>query len=190
MTKEDIEQKYKESYKDLVKFATIILHDEEKAKDVVQEVFTRLLSYKGHVKMKTFHTWMLKRIVLYIQRYIFLNRNSKNYSHHYEIFTEDLKSTRDEGFTPEFHDDEFLQKALDAAVAALTAKEQEVVAMVVFGGLPYNQVAKLLQADYSTVRQRYKTGIRKMRLALESVGIEDPSSFYSIEPATGEFPAA
>jgi RNA polymerase sigma factor (sigma-70 family) len=185
VTYDEIEREYRKSYKDLVNFAYLILNDEEKAKEVVQEVFTRLLTYRGRVRIRTFHTWMLKRITLYIKAHVWENDQHKVKDEHRIVPIETLLETKEEGFTLD-EENEPLVKAVAYAMSKLKEKERTVVSMVVFQQMTHAEVAQDLGVDEKTVLNRYKSGIQKLRLALASVGIEAPSSFYNTANAKDE----
>lgn len=190
MTRGEIEREYLKSYKELVRFTAMILRDEERAKEVVQEVFARLLKYKGKVQLKTFHTWMLKRIVWYIKREVWPHQKTKKRVEHHTVFTEDLEQTKEEGFMPEYDTNPSLKKAMDAALATLTPLERETVEFRVLGHLTFEEIAQIQNSARPNVYIRFQTALKKLRLALANVGIEDPSSSYNTETSTDESHAA
>lgn len=180
----EIEREYERSYKDLLRFTTLILRDEEKAKDVVQEVFASLITYQGEVKLETFHTWMLKRIMWYIKRHVWVHKRTEQEISQRTIYTEDLENTKEEGSMPDYDTDPSVERALQQALAKLSPREHDTVVMRLFEGLSFGEIARRQKITKQAVQPRYRRAVRKLRLALESVGIEGPSFFDSTEPST------
>ncbi len=183
MTNEEIGQEHERLYPDLVRFAALLVHDTHKAEDIVQEVFTRLFEYEGkeNVKRKTFHTWMLKRITLYVKAHVWENNDHPAKDEHRSISLEAVLGTKEEWSMPEDIDPS--SEALNAVWPSLKPKEQQILVLYM-SGVSQAEIGKMMGIGEEAVRQRYHRALRTLRLALENVGISTHPSGDSRKPST------
>lgn len=59
-----------------------------------------------------------------------------------------------------------------AALATLDDAERQAIELAYFGGHPYREVAKLLDQPEGTVKSRIRSGMRRMRSALATAGLD------------------
>jgi RNA polymerase sigma-70 factor, ECF subfamily len=66
------------------------------------------------------------------------------------------------------------QELVREALAALSPKEREVLALAYFSGYTQNKIAEYLRLPLGTVKTRVRTGMRKLRLVLSQDRVDDP----------------
>jgi RNA polymerase sigma-70 factor, ECF subfamily len=143
----------------LYRYALVVLADHGLAEDAVQQVFSRLLSAKD------------TRPLMMPDRY--LRRAIRN-----ECVTllrrGDVRQAERSGDRPllERADgveavDHVERLSLEAALLELPVDQREVVALKVYEGLTFKEIAELTDVPLNTVASRYRYAIDKMRTALE-----------------------
>jgi RNA polymerase sigma-70 factor (ECF subfamily) len=58
------------------------------------------------------------------------------------------------------------EQAIEEALRGLPAAEREVVVMRIWGGLSFPQIGEALSVSSSTADTRYRSGLKRLRLAL------------------------
>ncbi len=74
-----------------------------------------------------------------------------------------------------------VRRELAAALAALPARHRDVLLLVAWGGLGYEEVAQALGVPIGTVRSRLHRGRSKLR---EALGGSDPTTLREVSPPT------
>jgi RNA polymerase sigma-70 factor (ECF subfamily) len=156
---EEIARLYDRYAAGLYRYALVVLADHGLAEDAVQQVFSRLLSAKG------------TRPLMMPDRY--LRRAIRN-----ECVTllrrGDVRQAERSGDRPllERADgveavDHVERLSLEAALLELSVDQREVIALKVYEGLTFKEIAELTDVPLNTVASRYRYAIDKMRTALE-----------------------
>jgi RNA polymerase sigma-70 factor (ECF subfamily) len=156
---EEIARLYDRYAAGLYRYALVVLADHGLAEDAVQQVFSRLLSAKD------------TRPLMMPDRY--LRRAIRN-----ECLTllrrGDVRQAERTGDRPLLEPagtveaiDHVERLSLEAALRELPVDQREVIALKVYEGLTFKEIAELTDVPLNTVASRYRYAIDKMRTALE-----------------------
>src|SRR2546425_2472718 len=156
---EEIARLYDRYAAGLYRYALVVLADHGLAEDAVQQVFSRLLSAKD------------TRPLMMPDRY--LRRAVRN-----ECLTllrhGGVRQAERSGDRPLLEPadggeavDHVERLSLEAALLELSVDQREVIALKVYEGLTFKEIAELTGVPLNTVASRYRYAIDKMRTALE-----------------------
>lgn len=191
MTAAKFEQYYRNAYPEVFAFVKSKVKVDAVAHDAIQEVATRILENKevlASIREETFMTWFKHRVKLYLTRHVWKHKETEHFIEHNSVGIDMLVGTNDEGY----HQDEpsdspsALEFAMQTALDTLNQLEHEVILLRVFAGVPMAQIAEQLQMKQKTLESAYTRGIQKLRLALQSVGIEGFSFADNTTPETDQ----
>jgi RNA polymerase sigma-70 factor (ECF subfamily) len=142
----------------LYRYALMMLADHASAEDAVQQVFSRLLSAKD-ARPLAMPDHYLRRAVrnecLTLFRRGGVRRTERNDG---RPLLEAVAGAVD-------HDERL---SLEAALRELPADQREVIALKVYEGLTFKEIAELTDVPLNTVASRYRYAIDKLRIALEA----------------------
>lgn len=184
MSPSKFEQSYKKVYPEVFAFINSRVKNEAVAHDAIQEVATNILANKkvlGGIREETFPQWFKQRVKLYLNRHVWKHKETEHHIEHNSVQLDELLGTNDEGYHQDKPSDSpsTLELAMKTALDTLNPLEHEVILMRVFAGIPVEEAAEQLGVKPATFAKAYQRGIQKLRLALQSVGIEDFSSVDS-----------
>lgn len=134
-----------------------LLRDEEDAAEAVQEVFERALSGLGRFHLRSQPlTWLYAIATRHCLQQI---RNQATHSLKHTLLAHEPDSVRP---------DLAARADLDRALAALSEKEQELVAYAFRDGLTHDEIADVLRTSRKTVGKKLKELSERLQLALEA----------------------
>ena len=153
-----IESLFKQHYQAMYRLAFMMLHDEEESRDIVHDVFARLLD--GDIR---FDSGKAGAFLLSCVRYSCLNvMRSHDYRERaMRDFPVDDESTGDsEAFESEI-------KALQDGISLLTPPVcREIILLHYRYGLTFKQIATRLQVSETTIYKHLRNALNQLRLTL------------------------
>ena len=158
--KRHIERLFKEHYPDMFRIAVMLLHDEDDSKDIVHEIFAKLLD--GEI---SFNEEKARAFLLSCVRNSCLNRirdrNLKEQAmRHYLLDSDDF----DEEFEAEI-------KALQDGLNGLTPPIcQEIILLHYRDGLTFKAIAEHFKVSEKTIYKHLRNAINQLRLTINHVG--------------------
>lgn len=190
MTPKKFEEVYTRSYSEVFAFVHSKTKNPAVAHDAMQEVATRILENKkvlAGVREETFLPWFKQRVKLYLKRFVWKHEETEDSVEHNSVQLDDLGGTNDEGYHQDDPSDSptLLETAMSAALDTLNPLEHEAILLRVFAGIPVEEAAEQLQVKPATFAKAYQRGIQKLRLYLQSVGIEGFSFACNTTPEIG-----
>ena len=145
----------KENLDGLIRFAFFRLGDMPKAEDVVQEAILRILENPPSlIKAGSLKAYLFKIVYNLCQDSIRVEQ------HYKKIPIESIEEQEDK--TEEILDAEEAKRIFDL-LKDLPEKESEVIRMNVIDQLSFAEISRILNIPESTVKYRYKCGMKKMR---------------------------
>jgi RNA polymerase sigma-70 factor (ECF subfamily) len=148
-----------EQYKNLVyKTAFLMLGESAEAEDALQDIFVQIYkSLPGFDPGRAAFTTWLYRITF---NYCLNHRRKKRYE---TLPLESISpAPRTEFPGTQLADEEFLRQA----IGKLTDKQRAVVILRYFWGLPYGEIAQILEIPLGTVKSRLDLAIKALRNVL------------------------
>jgi len=139
----------------LYRYAVLLLADAAAAEDVVQQVFATILR-QGHRLEDEAH---------YLRRAV----RNECYSHLRRLRTQ--RELRDERALLEPGTENASREehmALERAIRELPPEQREVIALHVFEGLTFQEIASGLDESINTIAARYRYALRRLRQILAS----------------------
>ncbi len=161
---EEIMQRYEAR---LLRYVVYLIHDEMTARDVVQETFIKTYQHlRGFNAKYKFSSWI----------YRIAHNEAMNAVKKYHRET----STENEDFTDESYDihmDEILDKEIvkdhvQTCLAKLQPKYREVIQLVYFEGMKYEDISDILQIPSSTVGVRLSRAKAKLKVICQQQGVK------------------
>lgn len=152
-----IEQLFREHYPAMLRLAVMLLHDEEEGKDIVNEVFTRLLGGNIHFdkdKSRAFLLSWVRNSCLNVMR----SRNTREQAMRFYLLDDEATEGIDE-------DIQALQTGLNGLNPPVC---QEIVLMHYRDGLTFKEIAKRLHVSETTVYKHLRQAINQLRLTINS----------------------
>ena len=160
------EELYREHRQALFTLALSVTGRAEQAEDAIHDAFTRLFRHGDKPKGNpAAYMYMSVRNAAIDQ----IRRNVRDRGRRQSIFEQTDPNAVGHRQTPA-HDalDTERQQAVRDAIDKLTDEQREVIVMKIYGGLTFDQIAKAVEAPLSTVTSRYRRGLEKMALGLET----------------------
>ncbi len=134
-----------------------MVKNHEDASDIAQDVFVKAYEVLGSFKKKSsFHTWLYRITMNYCINH--LRRDKDQY--HVELETYHAVKPA-EAF--ENLDTMEIEDALNNAIGKLPEKQQKTVILRVCEGLPYKEIAKILDCSIGTVKANYFHALKNLR---------------------------
>ena len=151
---------------ELYGFAVNCLGDRQLAKEVVQDVFTRIWRHADSFdpSRASFRTWLYG-----IARNAIIDLKRRSAARP-ALATAPADLEADAG-------DDSIERALlgwqvSAALERLTPEHRQVIRMAHFQGMRLREIAEITGVPLGTVKSRVSYALRGMRLALEEMGVE------------------
>jgi RNA polymerase sigma-70 factor (ECF subfamily) len=132
------------------------------AEDLTQEVFVRVFRSLDRYQPGTFEGWLYR-----ITTNLFLDLVRRRKRIRFEALPDDAERVPSEAAAPErvYHDRQ-LDPDVQAALDALPADFRAAVVLCDVEGLPYDEIASILEVKVGTVRSRIHRGRAQLRAAL------------------------
>lgn len=151
------EELVKRHQRQIYGLALKMLRNPEDAMDVAQEVFMKAYEVLGTFKKKSsFHTWLYRIAVNFCINHL---RRDKS-QHHVQLETYHAVQSA-KAF--ENLDTMELQDELNDAIRNLPEKQQTTVLLRVCEGLPYKEIASILDCSVGTVKANYFHAVKNLR---------------------------
>lgn len=143
---------YETVYRDLYRLACYYMGNKEDAKDAVQDAALSAYEHFGTLKKEeSFRPWIFR---------ILVNRCRKNLRKRGQ--SERIQEEPRAAYGPEPGSRTEILELL----GILSEEERLIVALTVFGGYKGQEIARMLNRNYSTVRTKYRRALRKLEQEL------------------------
>ena len=162
--KEVLRQVYEKYKRDLMTLATALLYDRYAAEDVIQDVFASFIESAKRFRFNGSLKGYLAVCIVNSAR----NRN-KALQHHKSVGLNEMESVTSNSKSPDFSAifGEELQQ-LAWALSQLPYEQRETLLLHVYSGMKFKEIAKLSGEPINTLKGRYRYGLNKLRLLLNS----------------------
>ena len=155
-----VEQLFKLHYRAMYRLASILLHDDDESKDIVHDVFARLLVEKVELHDDTAQSYLLLSVrnrCLNALR----NRNIHEQVHQYLLPVDEVEQTSPEDF-------ERLVDMLKVGVNELFPPIcQEVIRLHFSEGLTFREIAKRMGVSETTIYKHLRNSLDQLRQTLK-----------------------
>jgi len=155
-----IYEKYK---RDMLSLANVLLHDFNAAEDVVHDVFVSFVQSVDEFKL----TGSLKGYLLTCVANLSRDRVRAKKRGPKELNNADIQASNCYAPSQSVISAEQLHRIRDA-IARLPYEQREVVVLHLQAGRTFKAIAQLQQAPVSTIQSRYRYGLEKLRVLLNS----------------------
>jgi RNA polymerase sigma-70 factor (ECF subfamily) len=155
-------------YKDRVhSYATMILRDPAEAQDVAQEALIRLWQHRGEVRPAGARLWLMRTV-----RNLCIDRlRKRKVRSELSDGEERLSVEADDGPGPQqLAQSSELGRLIQRALTTMSAEDQAVVVMREVQGMPYDEIAQVLDIPLGTLKARLHRARERLRLKLNRVG--------------------
>ena len=151
------EELVKRHQRQIYALALKMVRNHDDASDVAQDVFLKAYEVLGTFQRKSsFHTWLYRIAVNYCINH--LRRDKAKY--HVELET--YHAVQDP-MALENMDTMEMQEELNRAIRKLPEKQQATVLLRACDGLPYKEIAKILDCSIGTVKANYFHAVKNLR---------------------------
>lgn len=152
---------FKTYYEILYQYALRFTHDEDKAKDFIQELFIRIWRNRDNLSevefVKPYLIKSLRRII---------HRELKKHNPE-ETFDEHLLSEVDKKFFYNFQlstvEDDFRTEKLKELLSELSFQQKEVLYLRYYNDLDFKEIAQIMSLSYQSVRNYAHQAIARLR---------------------------
>ncbi len=146
-------------YDEIYRFCLYLTGQETDSYDIAQDVFLRFIKYVDSYEYRN-----LKGYLLIIARNL-----CRDYFHHKKD-TCDIEDQHSLGAADDRLDHVEESMVLWPALQQLPIKQREVILLRIREELRFHEIAKMLGCNVSTVKSRYRLGIKTLKKLLESSG--------------------
>jgi RNA polymerase sigma factor (sigma-70 family) len=162
--REVLRQIYEKYKRDLMTLATALLYDREAAEDVVQDVFASFIESAKRFRFIGSLKGYLAVCIVNNAR----NRN-KALKRHKSVGLDEMEPVVTNSKSPDFSAifGEDMQR-LAWALAQLPYQQRETLLLHIYSGMKFKEIAKLSGEPINTLKGRYRYGLDKLRLLLNS----------------------
>ena len=155
-----VERLFKLHYRAMYRLASILLHDDDESKDIVHDVFARLLVEQVELQDDTAQSYLLLSVR---NRCMNVIRNHKIHQqvHRYLLSTSELEDTSPEDF-------ERLVDMLQVGINELFPPIcQEVIRLHFTEGLTFSEIAKRMGVSETTIYKHLRNALDQLRQTLK-----------------------
>ena len=156
-------------YKDRVHaYATLMLRDRTEAQDIAQEALVRLWEHREQVREDGARLWLMRTV-----RNLCIDRIRKVRVRS-EVDEGDAVVEAEAASTPspeKLTESGELGRQIEIALAALSLQDRSVLVMREVQGLPYDEIAEVLEVPLGTLKARLHRARERLRARLGRAGV-------------------
>lgn len=158
--KRHIESLFREHYSDMFRLAVMLLHDQDDSKDIVHDVFAKLLDGEisfNEEKARAFLLSCVRNSCLNMMR----NRNLKEQAmRHYLLDNDDVQDSFEADIS-----------AIQDGIKGLTPPIcQEIILLHYCDGMTFKAIAEHLKVSEKTIYKHLKNAIDQLRITINHIG--------------------
>ena len=155
MTRKEIENLFKTHYAKMYRLAVTILYDDAESKDVVSEVFVRLLNSRDMLKADTAEWYLLAAV----------RNQCRNVLEHRQVHERFFRLMSDEAVQPTFFTDEQIrmEELMRYIRQQLSPLSQDIFRLRFLREMTCQEVADTLGISRQTVHRRLQQSLERIR---------------------------
>lgn len=155
-----VEQLFKLHYRAMYRLASILLHDDDESKDIVHDVFARLLVEQVELHEDTAQSYLLLSVR---NRCLNAIRNRKFHEqvHQYLLLHDELEQASPEELE---HEIEMLKTGIDELFPPIY---REVIHLHFAEGLTFREIAKRMDVSETTIYKHLRNALDQLRQTLK-----------------------
>jgi RNA polymerase sigma factor (sigma-70 family) len=163
-SREALRRIYDKYHSDLLKFAVILMGNIDSAEDIVQEIFIKFAQSSGRLSLSgSLKSYLITSVLNGIRN---LRRDNQRHETMSLGEAEHLPSMTKRPEQWAVLNEQL--ELLSGAMACLPYEQREVITLRMETGMTFDKIAGLQKTSISTVNARYRYGIEKLQLLLNS----------------------
>ena len=163
MTKRErqVERLFRQHYRAMYRLASILLHDDDESKDIVHDVFARLLANPVELREDSAQSYLLLSVRNQCLNVI-RNRKIHEQVHKYLLLADELEHKSPEELEREM---DVLNAGIDALFPPIC---QEIIKLHFTEGIPFREIAKHLGVSETTIYKHLRHALAQLRQTLKN----------------------